>query len=53
MAGFLLASAALLAQSGIAKTLLGYVAVGLLIVIGIVLVVRPSHRAPIDKPKKK
>jgi hypothetical protein len=42
----------LIAQTGFAKTLLGYVAAGVLIVIGLALVVRPTHRPPADKPKR-
>ncbi|WP_202921566.1 hypothetical protein [Anatilimnocola aggregata] len=49
----LLTSGQLLAQTGIAKTMLGYVAVFALIAIGISLICRPSSRAPAEKPKKK
>ncbi len=49
---FLLAQVGLLAQTGFAKTLLGYVAVGVLIVIGLALICRPTHR-PAEKPKPK
>lgn len=45
-------NAALLAQTGFAKTMLGYVAIGVLIVIGLALVLRPTHRVSTDKKKK-
>ena len=48
----LLDATALLAQTGIAKTMLGYVAVGVLIAVGLALVCRPTHRQPADKKKK-
>lgn len=48
----ILESGSLLAQSGFAKTMLGYVAVGVLIVIGLALVLRPTHRISPDKKKK-
>lgn len=41
----------ILAQTGFAKTLLGYVAAGVLIVLGLAAVVRPTHR-PAEKPKR-
>ena len=49
----LLDSAALLAQTGFAKTMLGYVAIGVLIAVGLALVLRPTHRQPVDKKPKK
>jgi hypothetical protein len=50
----LLSTPALLAQGGIAKTMLGYVAVGVMIVIALALICRPSHRPDeILKKKKK
>ena len=48
----LLAQALLLAQTGFAKTMLGYVATGVLIVLGLALVCRPTHRPPADAKKK-
>jgi hypothetical protein len=57
MSGFaqflLFDSPALLAQTGFAKTLLGYVAVGVLIAVGLALVLRPTNRVAVDKKKKK
>lgn len=57
MSGFvdflLLESPALLAQTGFAKTMLGYVAVGVLIAVGLALVLRPTSRVAVDKKKKK
>ena len=44
----------LLAQTGFAKTMLGYVATGVLIVIALALICRPSHRPDeLFKKKKK
>jgi hypothetical protein len=34
----------LLAQTGFAKTMLGYVATGVLIVLALAMICRPSHR---------
>lgn len=42
----------LLAQTGMAKTMLGYVAVFVLVVIALALICRPSHR-PDELFKKK
>lgn len=54
MSGFsLLEGANLVAQTGFAKTMLGYVACGVLIVVGLALICRPTHRTSPDKPKKK
>lgn len=57
MSGFaqflLFESPALLAQTGFAKTLLGYVAVGVLIAVGLALILRPTSRVAVDKKKKK
>lgn len=49
----LLDSAALVAQTGFAKTLLGYVAVGVLIAVGLALILRPTSRVAVDAKKKK
>jgi hypothetical protein len=46
-------SPALLAQTGFAKTLLGYVAIGVLIAVGLALILRPTSRVEVDKKKKK
>ena len=46
-------SPALLAQTGFAKTMLGYVAVGVLIAVGLALMLRPTSREAVDKKKKK
>ena len=49
----LIDSAALLAQTGFAKTMLGYVAIGVLIAVGLSLVLRPTARQAVDAKKKK
>jgi len=51
LANDLLTPTLLVAQTGFAKTMLGYVAVGVLIVMGLAMVCRPSHRISADKKK--